>query len=156
MKVGGFLPPMLAGRVAQQKEDDKNFHRAAMGAFCPDEEDDDDSLARALAAAVEEYKDKVLRGLNALTDEDIQDKLDDFVAFFAPEEPATEQELADFALKFAEFARMLEEFRANQGNKESLITVSGNQQDEEYLGYMRSQLPSNPLLQQQLQSDGGF
>jgi len=149
MSISGFLPPNLAGMVATQQEKNNNFQRKV---FMREDEDYDDCLARRLVAAIEEYKEKVLRGLNALTDNDIKEKLEEFEAAFAPEEPATQEEILAFALKFSEFALQLEELRANQGNTESLLTSSASNQEDyaNQIGYMRSQLPANPQLQQQL------
>ena len=151
MNIGGFLPPTLAGMAAKQQEENNRFQAMVFG----HDDDDYNNLARALARAAEEYMDKVLRGLNALSDEDIQDKLTEFKEFFEPQEPATEQEIADFAQKLAEFALLLEQFRANQGNKESLL-ASAAQEDEEYndtLGFMRSQVPAGLQLQQKLTTE---
>lgn len=111
--------------------------------------------SRILLDAVDEYKEKVLRGLNALTDADIERKLQEFADAFAPEEPASEQEIAAFAEKFAEFAHMLDMLRTKQGNTEGLLNIGTENSDEnsDNFEYMRSQVASNPVLQQKLQSN---
>jgi hypothetical protein len=85
MLIGGHLPSVFTEKIAQQKEREKAF-------FLPPEcEDDDDKpcIFENFRASVEEHKDKVLRGLFALTEEEIRERIAEFIEKFKPQEPAT-------------------------------------------------------------------
>ncbi|MCL1877847.1 MAG: hypothetical protein FWF80_03240, partial [Defluviitaleaceae bacterium] len=111
--------------------------------FIPcDEEDDELCMAERLRAAVEEYQDKILRGLNALSEGEIQQSVAEFKSKFAPQEPATVAQIANFNQSVAEFEAALWEM--NRTNRIMLLVSSAEGE------YERSLLPSNPLLQQSL------
>ena len=147
--IGGLLPPGLGRMVNEQK-------KAATVPVPSIFDCDEDSIAVAFVRAKEEYVDKIMRGLNAYTDEDIADKLAEFAKFFGPGENATPEETAEFALKLSGFALKLQELVASQGNREMLITSSANDNDEGTQSYLQSKMQSNSLLRQQLQGDSSL
>ena len=144
--IGGFLPPWFSNKINEQK-------KAAKVPVSSIFDSEEDSIAKAFVRAKEEYIDKVLRGLNAYTDEDIKEKLAEFAKFFGPGENATPEEIAEFTLKLSGFALKLQELVASQGNKEMLISSSADDDNESIDGYLHSRMPTNPHLQQQLQGE---
>jgi len=143
----GGLPPIFADKVAQKKEAEK----AIFYTYVPEKEGEDENEQckfENFRAAVEAHKDKVLRGLFALTDEEIAERRAEFYATFKPEEPYTDAEMAAFLEAYHDFTRMLEALQAEQ-RPERLITSSAESDNDED-DYKRSLLPSNPLLQQAL------
>lgn len=145
--ISGLLPPIFAGKIEQQK--------AASLPFVPpscEDEDDASCLSNKFRASVEEYTDKILRGLFALTDEEIAERRAEFEARFKPQEPYCDKEMAAFAEAYRDFTRMLYTLQAEQ-RPESLLTSSAeNDESDDYEDeYTRLLLPSNPLLQAALQ-----
>ena len=118
----------------------------------PPIDDCEDGILAALIKAKEEYVDRIMRGLNALTDDDIEGKLRYFKEKHDPGENATPEEIARFNEIIADIAFGLQELQRTQGNKESLIVSSGQGEDEpaDMQGYLHSKLPSNPDLQARL------
>ena len=148
-QIGGFLPVGLGNMVYEQK-------RAAKTPFLPILDDcEEESLSKAFLRAKEEFIDKVLRGMNTYTDEDLKEKLAEFAKFFSPGENATPEEKAEFAEQFSNFAFKLQKLAASQGNREMLITSSaaGDDEAEGIDGYMQSKMQTNPHLRQQLQGN---
>ncbi|MCL2576496.1 MAG: hypothetical protein FWE27_00390 [Defluviitaleaceae bacterium] len=118
--------------------------------FKPPCDEDENETACDFLLAIEEYQDKILRGLNSLTDEDIKKKIQDFDKEHMPacESPA---QLKIFLQKRNDFITNLRKLQ-NIPN-ESLISFGGkSDEDEGNLGFMQSKILSNPGLQQQLQS----
>ena len=152
LQVGGLLCP-VAGKFGQANKSLQNSQTPATMPFIFCEDADENNLMRVLAQAVEEYKDKILRGLNHMTDAEFEEKIAEFKAFFYPEN-GTPEEMEEFQRQFALFMKHLEELRAQPN--EMLITTGGK--DENYtendsiLGFMQSRVASNPGLQQQLQT----
>ena len=105
--------------------------------------DNEFCMIQALAEAVEEYKEKTLRGLNAMTEDDIQERLADFKARFKAEN-GTPEEMEKFEQKLGEYERMLREL-ADQQPTEMLLNFGGSTVEE-----VRPPFSTNPQLQQQL------
>ncbi|MCL1845116.1 MAG: hypothetical protein FWF77_04350 [Defluviitaleaceae bacterium] len=138
MQISNLLPPAFAGRINEMKENERAF-------FVPcDEDADEDELCMVekLRAAVEEYRDKVLRGLNALSEEEIQERIADFRLRF---EPITEEQIAEFERLVAEFESALRDMEKN-GRVRLLVSSSETDEGE----YARSLMPSNLPLQRAL------
>ena len=139
-----FMPARFNEMIEMQKKNSRI--KSALIDEC------EDSLLASFIQAKEEYIDKILRGLNGLTDDEIEQKLAEFRAFHHPGENATTEELKRFNEMVADFAFKLRELQRTQGNKESLI-VPGGQDDEELEfmhGFMQSKLPSNTELKARL------
>ena len=101
----------------------------------------------ALARAVEEWKDRMLKGLNALTEDEIKAKAEEFRAFLTHEN-ATDDELAEIEKLVQQFESMLRRLAESQ-HTEALITA-GEDPEEEYersriAGFLRSKMPYNPM-----------
>ena len=96
-------------------------------------EDKEASLAQLLAEAVEEHIEKITRGLNALTDEEIEEKIAEFKAKFYPENGTPEQ-LAAFEEKLARFTKMLQTIQDRQST-ESLLVSAAEAAGEEMDGF---------------------
>lgn len=92
-------------------------------------EDKEASLAQRLAEAVEEHIEKITRGLNALTDEDIAEKIAEFKAKFYPENGTPEQ-LAAFEEKLARFIKMLETIQDRQSTESLIVSAAEAAEDE--------------------------
>ena len=117
--------------------------------YCEDDEDEDEILSD-FRKAVDEYKEQVLRGLNALTEAEVERRIADFEAAHMPDEHASEEQKELYEQKRSDFIINL---RKLQGlPSESLINFGGEtKEDENAMGFMQSKMPSNPSLQQQLQ-----
>lgn len=152
MNISGFAPTIFAQKVEDMKERNKVV-------FMVEEDDDEekegfDCIAENLRAAVEAYQDKILQGLFALTDEEVEQRIADFKVAFEPQasnvgtEP-TQDQIAAFEEALESFTINLKnlQLESNKGN-ESLLTSSGSDNDDDE--YARFLLPSNPLLQQSL------
>ena len=140
IQFGGIFCPTARGQVTRTP-----------GHFPPptsDKECEENDLANILAQAIEEYKDKIMRGLNALTEEEFEEKVAEFIAFFYPEN-GTPEELDDFRQKLADFKQQLKELRTQPNN---MLITSGDStaEDDDYMGFMQSRINSNPGLQHQL------
>jgi len=110
----------------------------------------DMSLAQAFADAISEFKTRFLRG-NALTEEEIQERLDAFKEKFAPEEPASELELADFQKKLDAYEKHLREIGTNHRTEMLVFSLLEKTDDDGKISFMRSRIQSNPGLQNLLQ-----
>jgi hypothetical protein len=146
MIIGG-LPSIFAEKIAQQKEREMAF---IVPVECEEDDDDKDCIFRNFADAVEEHKDKVLRGLFALTEEEIRERIAEFYEKFKPQEPASHEAMEKFFQAKREFTNMLYNLQANQ-RPERLLTSSAENNDDDKDDYARSLLLSNPLLRQSLQ-----
>ena len=107
----------------------------------------DEGLAEALARAIEQWKDRMLKGLNALTEDDIEEKVAEFRAFHTRED-MTDEELAELDILVQKFEDMLR-LIAEKQHTEMLITA-GNDPDEEserdsIARFLRSQMLPDPL-----------
>jgi len=109
----------------------------------PDKDDDEECLSRALAAAIEEYKDKVLRGLGALTDDEIAEKIAEFEAIHKPQN-GTPQQMAEFAQKLQAFKQALARV-AELEHTEMLIApaTAAEEENNSIAGFVRSQILAN-------------
>ena len=153
MQISGLLPSVFAEKIAQQK--------AAAAVYipkpCDEDEEDNDCIFENFRAAVQEYKEKLLLGLFALTDEEIQERLALFKAKFAPD-PNDPNTTGEMIAMFEEMYYQLKEMLGllqEKTESQRLITSSAENNDEDndtrkILPY----LPSNPLLQMALQSEG--
>ena len=100
--------------------------------------EDEKEIACDFLLAIEEYQDKVLRGLNSLTEEDIKKKIQDFDKEHMPtcESPA---QLELFLQKRNDFIINLRKLQ-NIPN-ESLINLGGkSDEDEGNLSFMQSKI----------------
>lgn len=144
----GVLPSVFAEKVYKQKE------AAQVTLPCPKDEDEDngDELCKLenFRAAVEAYQHKILKGLFALTDEEVQERIELFYATFVPPPDAIESQKAMFEQKFDAFKKNLELLQ-EKTEGERLLTSSAEGDGDDENGYARSLLPSNPLLQMALQ-----
>lgn len=91
-----------------------------------------------------------LCGFNHMTDEEYQQKIEEFKSFFYPKDGAPE-EVAEFFKQLALFKELLDQFKTNPNN--ILINLGRNnaEEDEGVFRYMQSRIASSPVLQQQLQ-----
>ena len=107
------------------------------------QEDDEESLARALRAAIDEYKDKVLRGLGALTEEEIEAKVAEFEAIHEPH-VKTPENMAHFAEKVQAFRQALARL-AEIEHTEMLIkpAKAAEEESNSIAGFVRSQILAN-------------
>jgi hypothetical protein len=115
---------------------------------CNDEKEKENGLAFIFREAVDEHKDKVLRGLNHMCDEEMREKILEFIAKFHPGEDATPEALLDFEQRLVDFVIALEEMNA-QSKSEMLINFGD---EDDFMGFMQSRINSNPMLKQQLQN----
>jgi len=108
-----------------------------------DKEDDEDCLAEALRAAVDAYIDKMLKGLNALTEDEKAEKVAEFEAIHMPRVP-TQENMAEFAAKVQMFKAALARLAEIEHN-EMLITPAKAAEDEQdsIAGFVRSQIVAN-------------
>ena len=107
----------------------------------------DEGIAQALARAIETWKDRMLKGLNALTEDDIEEKVAEFRAFHTRED-MTEEELAELDILVQKFEDMLR-LLAEKQHTEMLITA-GNDPEEEsernnIARFLKSQMLPDPL-----------
>lgn|GEM_PF-2688054 len=118
---------------------------AKKSAPLPYAEDCEETLAEKFVAAVQEHKEKTLRGLNALTEADIEEEIAEFIAEFGPGENATEAEIAAFAVRLALFVDTL---RMHNENVERLIVPSGSSADNDGASHLvRSRIQSAQSIQ---------
>jgi hypothetical protein len=152
MLIGGHLPSVFTEKIAQQKEREAAF---LLPIECEEDEDEKECIFRNFTAAVDEHKDKVLRGLFALTEEEIRERLADFEARFRPQEPASPEAMEKFFAAKRDYLNALYALQAEQ-RPERLLTSSAENDDEDDKKdqYTRQLLPANPLLQHTLQ--GGY
>lgn len=104
--------------------------------------------------AVQEYKSRLSRGLNRLTEEDIREKSAKFKEQFKPID-GTERELEAFEEALQKYTNSL---RVLAGKQRETYAPSGEKsEDAEAItrGFLHSKLPSNPNLSHQLQTMGG-
>jgi hypothetical protein len=99
---------------------------------------DTTTLAQKLAAAVAEYKDSMLRGLNAMCDDEKAQRIADFKAKFEPT-CGNEEKMAAFLEKLLAFKKMLAGIQDNE-HTESLITVGGQAEEKEQRSEVRGQI----------------
>ena len=84
-------------------------------------------IAEALAAAIERYTERVLKGLGALTEDEIAERIAEFKYLYEPcAETATPEELAAFSEKLLDFIAGLRAIAANQ-DVESLLTIGDDE-----------------------------
>lgn len=109
--------------------------------------DTGESLAEALAAAIERYKERMLKGLNALTEEEIEELIEEFKLKYKPVN-GTQEELEDFINKLARFAALLREIARLEPN-EMLITSSASKTENknDSFGNLMQQMITNPMRQ---------
>ena len=109
----------------------------------PGNEDNEECLAKTLAAAVEEYADKVLRGLGAMTEDEKAEKIAEFEAIHKPQN-GTPQQMAEFAIKLREFKQALERL-AEIEHRETLIkpAAAAEEENNNLAGFLRSQILAN-------------
>ncbi|MCL2853149.1 MAG: hypothetical protein FWE20_08980 [Defluviitaleaceae bacterium] len=109
-----------------------------------------ESLSQALADAIKEWKDKMLKGLNSLTEEDIQEKLAEFREAITREN-ATEEELEEIDRLVRLFEDVLRNF-AEQQHTEALITTPKDperEQDRNSIArFIMAQITHDPLQTQ--------
>jgi len=108
------------------------------------------SLSDALLKAIENFKERILSGLNGLTEEDIEKKIEEFTAMWKPVN-GTEEELAAFEKKLADFKEMLNETATGE-----MLLTSGSLAESEnnsIAGFKRAQIVANsPVLQNESSS----
>ena len=104
-----------------------------------------DCLSEALARAVQNFKERMLSGLNGLTQEDIEEKIEEFKALWKPVN-GTEEELAAFEKKLADFKYMLNKIATGK----MLISSAGLAENEgnAIAEFKRAQImAASPMLQ---------
>jgi len=104
-----------------------------------------DSLSQGLRRAIENFKERMLSGLNGLTSEDIEEKIEEFIQLWKPEN-ATEEEMAAFEAKLADFKEVL--YKIATG--EMLISSAGVAQNEAQTiaGFKRAKIMAgSPMIQ---------
>jgi len=106
-------------------------------------EDDEECLTEALAAAVDEYVDKVLRGLGALTDDEKAEKIAEFEAIHRPRNE-TPENMAEFAKKVQAFKMALDRL-AEIEHREMLVKPADAAEEESnsVAGFVRAQILAN-------------
>ena len=139
LSVNIFMPSKLNDMIEAQKKSSKTFSI----------HDNKEDLLEAFRQAKDEYIDKILRGLNAYSEQDLKEKLQDWIKFNYPGDDATPEQLETFFKEMSEFAVKLQELAASQGNKELLITT-GDKEDEDMQKFLQSRLPSNFALKSRL------
>ena len=111
--------------------------------------DDEKSLAELFAQAIEEYKDRVLRGNVGMSDEEIQERLALFRERYFPEN-GTEEEVA----LFYEALSALEKFLRQEVSHEDMLIVPATGDEEAHsdpeTAFLKSRLMVATPLQQKL------
>jgi len=97
------------------------FYEKDSGNIPYSKDDSKESLAEALAAAIERYKERMLRGLNALTEEEIEEFIEEFKLKYKPVN-GTREELDEFANKLARFVQSLRERTKIEANEMLIIS----------------------------------
>jgi len=110
---------------------------------------DEVGIAQNFTEAVDAFRSRQFRG-NGLTEEEILERMMAFREKYAPEEPATEQELAEFAERLAEYYQHLREI--GKESQEELMFARLTDDEDTIAGFFRSRMLVNPELQRQLQS----
>jgi len=114
---------------------------------------EDDCLIERLARAAEEYKENMLKGLNHMCEDEIQERISQFREFHTPDNP-TEQQKAQIEQRTLQFEGLLRLLVENQ-NSESLIKFGGKTVEDNENNAPRSLNPpgfSYSSAQYQLQS----
>jgi hypothetical protein len=104
-------------------------------------------ISTALREAIEAHKEKVLSGLNGMTEEEFEQRVAEFDALYTPPPDATEGQKQIFEIRRADFIVNL---RKLQNLKTESLINHGKTEEEDTMGYMQSKIPCNPALQQQL------
>ena len=129
LSVNIFMPTKLNNMIETQKKNDKVFSIYA----------NEKDLIEVFRQSKDEYIDKVLRGLNAYSEQDLKEKLQDWIELNHPSDYATLEQLETFFKEMSEFAVKLQELAANQGNEELLVTT-GDKEDEDIQKFLQSKL----------------
>jgi len=111
----------------------------------------DDSLTQALSEAVSNFKTRILSG-GRLTQEEIMERIELFRERFAPEEPASEQQIQAFNEKLALYHQHLKEIGTDDASDLIVVAPINNPDNVSVFDLMRSKLPSNPGLRYSLQN----
>ncbi|MDR2183118.1 MAG: hypothetical protein LBE55_02990 [Clostridiales bacterium] len=108
-----------------------------------DKDCDEESMAQALRAAIDEYTDKMLRGLGALTEDEIEAKVAEFEAIHAPHNE-TPENMANFAAKVRDFRAALARL-AEIEHSEMLIkpAKAAEEEQDSIAGFVRLQITKN-------------
>jgi hypothetical protein len=111
--------------------------------------EDEKSLAELFAQAIDEYKDRALRGNVGMSEEEIQERLAQFREKHFPEN-GTEEEIA----LFYEALATLESFLRQEARHEDMLITpaSGGEEADSDMetAFLKSRLMANTPLQQRL------
>ena len=116
----------------------------------PPSDEEDGKYESLLRQAIETWQEKMFRGLGALTEEEIQERLELFKARFHPGEDAPEEKLNMFYKTLMEYEQLL---RCTENNDMLITTASDEDKDtggSAATDFLRSRLPSNQELRDQL------
>ena len=141
----GSRQPSPLGAVTKTASNQGVFNTAATW-----NEEEDEEYVSLLRQAVDEWQDKKFRGLGALSEEEIQRRLREFILGFHPGEDAPQEMLDLFYRTLTEYEQLL---RCTENNQMLITTAQG--EDEDINGtvpadFLKSQLQSNHALRQQL------
>jgi len=112
----GNRPTVLQGMGSSRKADADFMPHLSRS------DENSETLADALRNAIDDHKERMLRGLNDLTEEEKNAKIAEFIGKHKPVD-GTEEEMAAFAEKLLQFKHMLSRIGENL-QMESLITSS--------------------------------
>ena len=105
--------------------------------------DDEESLEEALRAAIDEYTDKVLRGLGALTEDELEAKVAEFEAIHRPRNE-TPENMAEFAAKVQAFRAALARLVELEHNETLVKPAKAAEEEKDSIaGFVRSQILAN-------------
>ncbi|MCL2574413.1 MAG: hypothetical protein FWE34_07680 [Defluviitaleaceae bacterium] len=124
------------------KKQSAKFERGAE-LHSPEKDDEKDCLTKALLVAVEEYKDKILRGLGGLSEDEIEEKVAEFEAIHHPKNE-TPENMLEFAKKVQSFRQSLARL-AELTHSEMLLkpAAAAEEENNSVASFVRSQILSN-------------
>ena len=106
-------------------------------------DDEEECLTEAFAAAVEEYTDKILRGLGALTEDEKEAKIAEFEAIHRPRNE-TPQNMAEFAAKVQAFKAALARLAEIEHNEMLIMPAKAAEEENNSIaGFVRAQIMTN-------------
>ncbi|MCL2752637.1 MAG: hypothetical protein FWE44_00635 [Defluviitaleaceae bacterium] len=100
------------------------IYKAADSGF---KECEEPTLAEKLRAAVDAYKERLLRGMGALCDDEIEARIAEFIANYKPED-GSQEEMAQFYEKLLAFMKSLNEIKNREHVEKLLTTASADEQ----------------------------
>ena len=105
------------------------------------------TLSEKLAEAVKEYKEKVLKGLDAMTEDDFNNRVADFIAKMKPDpEYATDEMMRVFYDLLAEYKKMLRDLQEQEYVERLLITAeeaAAKEGNNSMVGLIKQRIQNN-------------